>query len=124
MVMPPPGLTESTAHVIASMLPRTSLEVTSRGSMPTLRAASAAECRLSLGDLRGDDAIEGVPATLQAIGQIDLVYAGTTIAASQPGDFTSPMPLVQTCHEGIPYSNAAHNIEYRMVLFKFTSMSR
>ena len=99
MVMPPLGFNESTAHVMASMFPRTSIQVTSRGSMPTLRAASARssrlpptsrpsipdestnsarrcsrastselgsailgasarECRLSLGDLRGNDAIE------------------------------------------------------------------
>ena len=44
--MSPPGLTESTAHVIASMLPRTSREVTSRGSMPTLCAAAARSSRL------------------------------------------------------------------------------
>ena len=37
----PPGLTELTAHVIASMLPRISPEVTSRGSTPSLCAASA-----------------------------------------------------------------------------------
>ena len=41
MVMPPPGLTESTAHVIASMFPRTSIEATWWGSMPSLCVAAA-----------------------------------------------------------------------------------
>ena len=166
MVTSPPGLTELTAHVIASMLPRTSLEVTSRGSTPSLCAASARSnlrpptSRPSILDEATDSARSrscasaselaralplvssrasavSAPVTWAAtspssenrrpcsrVGQIYLVRAGTMVAPCQPDNFTTPMPLFQTCQDALLYSSIAYNIEYLLGLFKFTGMDR